>query len=146
MLRAMESGLEEFGIVDDEGPSAAPGAQGSLPPAPPGTPQEIQPTHTPGGTIIPSNDVLPEVLTNVPLFKGLLPAHLRRMATVSRFIEYKKNDFVFRHGDEGDGLYIVHQGSIRISRNASGMGEEALAIIKDGGGHSVIMACTIHTG
>ena len=81
----MESGLEEFGIVDDEGPGAdsAPGAQGTLPP-PPGAPDHVKPTHTPGGTVIPSADVLPEVLTNVPLFAGLLPAHLRRMATANR--------------------------------------------------------------
>ena len=82
---------------------------------------------------IPDDAVLPEVLTKVPLFAGLLPAHLRRMATVSTFMAFKKNDYVFRHGDDGDGLYIVHAGSIRISRNASGMGEEALAIIRDGG-------------
>jgi CRP-like cAMP-binding protein len=132
----MASGLEEFGIVDDEASDAgAPSIirDAKTPPPPPGVPTELPMTHTPGGTRIPSNDVLPEVLSGVPLFSGLLPAHLRRMATVSAFVEFKKNDFVFRHGDEGDGLYIVHSGAVRISRNASGMGEEALAIIRDGG-------------
>ena len=131
----MGSGLEEFGVVDDEASSfmQSPDHDPKLPPPPPGVPQEVEIQHTPGGTRIPDTTVLPEVLAKVPLFSGLLPAHLRRMATVSTFMEFKKNDFVFRHGDEGDGLYIVHTGAVRISRNTSGMGEEALAIIRDGG-------------
>jgi CRP/FNR family cyclic AMP-dependent transcriptional regulator len=137
MVKQMASGFEDFGIVDDEAPSptvgAEPSARDSKPPPPPGAPQELAVEHTPGGTVIQRNEVLPEVFSTVPLFSGLLPAHLRRMAMVSAFVEFKKNDYVFRHGDEGDGLYIVHSGSVRISRNASGMGEEALAIIRDGG-------------
>lgn len=131
----MASGLEEFGVVDEEtsSPTESQAHDPKFPPPPPGVPRKVEIQHTPGGTHIPDDAVLPEVLTKVPLFAGLLPAHLQRMATVSTFMAFKKNDYVFRHGDDGDGLYIVHTGSIRISRNASGMGEEALAIIRDGG-------------
>ena len=114
MLGAMSSGLEEFGIVDDEASAPAPEPSEPLQEAE----EEID---------------LPAVLSRVPLFSGLLPAHLRRMGGVTKTFEIKKNNLVFRHGDPGDGLYVVKSGAIRISRNASGLGEEALAIIRDGG-------------
>jgi CRP-like cAMP-binding protein len=47
-------------------------------------------------------------------------------------LDYKRGDAVFHHGDEGDGLYLILTGSVRISRNLSGMGEEALAVLKPG--------------
>jgi CRP-like cAMP-binding protein len=39
---------------------------------------------------------------------------------------------VFREGDEGDHLYIVASGAVRISRIYPGAGEEALAVLKRG--------------
>lgn len=111
----MVSGLEELGIVDDDAGEA-------------GAPKPVEAEQTP----IPEMS-LPEVLGQVPLFSGLLPAHLKRMGGVAKMIEIKKNAYVFKHGDPGDGLYVVRSGAIRISRNASGLGEEALAIIREGG-------------
>src|SRR5690606_22167351 len=99
LLGAMSSGLEEFGIVDDEASTPAP-----------------EPSEPPAGEGISEVD-LPAVLSQVPLFAGLLPAHLRRMGGVTKVFEIQKNDLVFRHGDPGDGLYVVKSGAIRISRN-----------------------------
>jgi len=113
----MTSGLEEFGIVDDDAPIAR---------AP-----EIS-----GGKQVDSDKIDPEkvkaALEEIPLFAGLLPTHLDRIAKLAREFEYTKNEYVFRHGDEGDGLYLVLDGAIRISRNVSGMGEEALAVLRQG--------------
>ena len=39
---------------------------------------------------------------------------------------------MFRQGAPGDKLFIILQGSVRISREVPGMGEEALAILKQG--------------
>ncbi len=116
MVQGMASGLEEFGIVDDDAGSAPP------------------PSSSPPAAASPVAELpLSAVLGQVPLFSGLLPAHLERMGKVAQVVEFKKNDYVFRHGDPGDGLYVVRDGAIRISRNASGLGEEALAIIREGG-------------
>ena len=113
----MTSGLEEFGIVDDDAPIA----------------------HAPelsGGTPVDPDKVNPELvkkaLEEISLFSGLLPTHLDRIAKLAREFEYTRNEYVFRHGDEGDGLYLVLDGAIRISRNMSGMGEEALAVLRPG--------------
>lgn len=114
----MGSGLEEFGIVDDDAPIA----------------RAVELTG--GKPVSEAKKADPAMvvraLEGVSLFGGLLPAHLRRIAKLAQEFEYKKNEFVFRHGDEGDGLFLVLEGAIRISRNVSGMGEEALAILREG--------------
>ncbi|NVB39067.1 cyclic nucleotide-binding domain-containing protein [Pseudenhygromyxa sp. WMMC2535] len=79
-----------------------------------------------------SQDEIKTALQEIPLFAGLLPTHLDRIAKQAAEYEYAKSEYVFCHGDEGDGLYLVVSGAIRISRNVSGMGEEALAVLREG--------------
>ena len=123
----MATGLEEFGVFDDEAGERARKEEAPLPDATateeeaalasliPGDPQEIH-----------------RAIEGIYLFAGLLPAHVDRIAKLAQETRVKKNDFVFKHGEEGDGLYLVLEGAIRISRNVSGMGEEALAILREG--------------
>ncbi len=115
----MTSGLEEFGVVDDDAPIAKAKELTS------GRPVEDKARKTDTATI-------KQALEEISLFTGLLPTHLDRIAKLAREFEYKKNEFVFKHGEEGDGLYLVLDGAIRISRNMSGMGEEALAVLRQG--------------
>jgi CRP-like cAMP-binding protein len=39
---------------------------------------------------------------------------------------------LFKEGEAGDKLYIIAEGAVRISRHISGMGEEALAVLRVG--------------
>ena len=115
----MTSGLEEFGIVDDDAPIArAPEISGGAKQV------ESQTKMEP--------EAVKRALEEIPLFTGLLPTHLDRIVKVARVYEYNRNEYVFHHGDEGDGLYLVLDGAIRISRNMGGMGEEALAVLRQG--------------
>ncbi|NJK60474.1 MAG: cyclic nucleotide-binding domain-containing protein [Oscillatoriales cyanobacterium SM2_1_8] len=114
----MSSGLEEFGITDDDAPIARSAELTG------GTPTEEPQKKDP-------QEVL-RALEGVSLFTGLLPTHLRRIAKLAQQYDFKKGEYVFRHGDEGDGLYLVLEGAVRISRNLAGMGEEALAILREG--------------
>lgn len=115
----MATGLEELGITDDGEPTPI---------------ARVEEDARPGGATTeeaPSEDV-EALLGKMPLFDGLLPAHLRRIAALSEIVDVPKGEAVFHHGDPGDGLYLVLDGAIRISRNVSGMGEEALAILRPG--------------
>lgn len=120
----MGTGLEELGIVDDDA-GAEPAASAATPASDPGA---AEAGTGEDAALVPLEDVLEAC----PLFTGLLPVHLGRMAKLAQVISYKKNDLIFEHGDEGDGLYILLEGAVRISRNVSGIGEEALAVLRDG--------------
>lgn len=127
----MTSGLEEFGIVVDDAPIAKakdpaaskPGEVGGQPGQASGKPIEAKQTDL---------ATVKRALEEISLFAGLLPTHIDRIAKLAREFEYKRNEYVFKHGDEGDGLYLVLDGAIRISRNVSGLGEEALAVLRQG--------------
>ena len=114
------TGLEEFGIIDDELPQLLARKKTERK-------HEVESHHarTP-------QDELVKTLERVALFAGLLPTHLIRIAKLARKVELRKGDSLFSHGDAADGLYLVVEGAVRISRSAAGIGEEALAILRDG--------------
>ncbi len=64
--------------------------------------------------------------------KGLSPKDLTLLTKFSNAEVYNRGETIFREGDLGDRLYIVLEGSIRISKHIAGTGEEALAILKKG--------------
>jgi CRP/FNR family transcriptional regulator, cyclic AMP receptor protein len=122
----MGSGLEELGIVDDSD-------EAQVQP-----PEERRGQAAKSGTITVESEAeqrsaaLVRMLRQVSLFEGLLPIHLRRIAALCQETSYKIGDRVFTHGDAGDGLYLILEGAVRISRSVSGIGEEALAVLKPG--------------
>ncbi len=119
----MGAGLEELGITDDGDEDASNAASSASDRPLIGKQPEVAPE-------LPRP--IPEVLESISLFAGLLPVHLARISRLAKVVDYPKNAYVFKHGDEGDGLYVVLDGAVRISRNAAGIGEEALAILRNG--------------
>lgn len=66
------------------------------------------------------------------LFEGLSPdvqVRVRQALTVEQF---PAGTTIFREGDVGDKLYLLHEGCIRISQRLGPGGEEALAVLKAG--------------
>lgn len=116
----MGAGLEDMGIVDDAEVSAESSGDGIAPQLPDGD------EHT------RRLEVLQRMLRQVALFDGLLPVHLERIASLVQEVHYAHGEPVFSHGDAGDGLYLILSGAVRISRSVSGIGEEALAVLKPG--------------
>jgi len=116
----MGAGLEELGIVDDDDGSAV-ALSGEK--VAEDLPEEEQTRRI---------EVLQRMLRQVTLFDGLLPVHLERIANLVQEVHYRPGDAVFSHGDDGDGLYLILTGAVRISRRVSGVGEEALAVLKPG--------------
>lgn len=54
------------------------------------------------------------------------------LASLSQEKRYHPGDVIFREGDEGDALYVVLEGRVRISKFIPGAGEEALAFLERG--------------
>jgi CRP-like cAMP-binding protein len=64
--------------------------------------------------------------------QGLSSQEMRLLAKYSREKSYSADALIFAEGDPGDRLYIVVDGSVRISRMVPGMGEECLSILERG--------------
>jgi len=73
-----------------------------------------------------------QALSSMNLFSGLTDEGLERIRAIAGEELHAAGDFVFREGEMGDKLYLILDGKVRISRNLSGMGEEALAVLGAG--------------
>jgi CRP/FNR family transcriptional regulator, cyclic AMP receptor protein len=73
-----------------------------------------------------------EALSKINLFRGLAKPGLAQLAAIAREESHGVGTIVFKEGDPGDKLYLILEGKVRISREVSGMGEEALAILGPG--------------
>ena len=73
-----------------------------------------------------------EIIKESSIFKDLDEAQVARVAEICEVQELKFDEWIFREGDEGDRLYFISKGEVRISRDLPGTGEEALAVSKPG--------------
>jgi CRP/FNR family transcriptional regulator, cyclic AMP receptor protein len=71
-------------------------------------------------------------LARVPFFDGLTREALALIAKVTTEESHATGIKIFQYGDAGDKLFIILDGKVRISRDLSGMGEEALAVLGPG--------------
>jgi CRP-like cAMP-binding protein len=63
------------------------------------------------------------------LFRNLDEAERAQVLIIGQVRSYQAEDVLFREGDPGDGLFIVMDGSVRISKQGA-TGEEALAVLE----------------
>ena len=73
-----------------------------------------------------------ELLRSVAIFKDLDDGELARVSEVCKEEKFKSGEFIFREGEQGNRLYLIVEGEVRISRVVPGSGEEALAVLKPG--------------
>ncbi len=77
-------------------------------------------------------DRMSEWLRHVPLLEGTHRRHLAHLARTLHRRGYETGEFVFRQGDVGSGMYIVHSGRIRIVAEDPVRGEIQLSILEPG--------------
>ena len=73
-----------------------------------------------------------DLLAKIHMFAGLQPAYLKRIANVGIRETYETGALIFSEGEQGDKMYLILSGAVRISRQVPGMGEEALAVLRSG--------------
>lgn len=64
--------------------------------------------------------------------RGMTSDQLTALAALATARDFEVEDAIFREGDEGEALYVVLDGKVRISKHIPGVGEEALAILERG--------------
>lgn len=72
------------------------------------------------------------MLQRSPLFRGLPPQALERIAALAVQRSFRAGEIVFSRGDPGDALYAVVSGKIRISAGAADGREISLNIMEPG--------------
>jgi len=90
-----------------------------------------EPNATPSRSTIPPEKAV-ELLSKISLFSALQPSYLRRIANLGIEEDYQSGGVIFKEGDQGDKMYLIFSGAVRIGRQVPGMGEEALAILRAG--------------
>lgn len=86
----------------------------------------------PGDATLEPGASVDQVLGRIRLFRGMKPAGLKKIAAIASEEQHKIGHVIFREGEVGNALYLILEGKVRISREVSGMGEEALAVLGPG--------------
>jgi CRP-like cAMP-binding protein len=80
----------------------------------------------------PASPALSEPISKISLFAALQPSYLRRIAALGIEEDFDANAVIFKEGAQGDKMYLILSGAVRIGRQVPGMGEEALAVLRAG--------------
>jgi CRP-like cAMP-binding protein len=66
------------------------------------------------------------------LFSTAPDQNLERLLPLIRVVPYRSGQKIFEEGCQGDRLYLVSAGSVRICKFIEGIGEEVLGVMKPG--------------
>ena len=72
------------------------------------------------------------LLTHVPLFQGLAPQELSRIARGTRELHPKKGEVLFHKGDSCSGFHLLVYGQIKLAFTSSQGSEKVVEIISQG--------------
>ena len=75
---------------------------------------------------------VPDLLAHAPLFRGLSPQELERIAGGTRDVRVEKGEVLFRRGDECHGFHIVAVGQVKLSLVTPEGGEKVVEILGPG--------------
>lgn len=75
---------------------------------------------------------VPALLARVPLFQGLAPDEVARIAAGAREVDLARGEILFQRGDASDGFYIVAYGQIKLAFTSPGGAEKVVEIIAQG--------------
>jgi len=77
-------------------------------------------------------DKILELISGIPLFSGLSEHQLKEIKQIAVDKHYKKGEFIFYEGDDGNGFYVVVEGTIKIFKVSSEGKEQILHIFGPG--------------
>ena len=73
-----------------------------------------------------------ELLRNIHLFDNLTEKELEKIQNICIKETHAKDTMMFFEGDPGKRCYLIIKGAVRISKFIPNIGEEALAVLKEG--------------
>lgn len=73
--------------------------------------------------VVSESQAICEFLRRVPLFNGLLPDTLTKVADQMELVEYQPSEVIFRQGDPGDNFYLIRSGEAEVVFEDGGPGK-----------------------
>ena len=73
-----------------------------------------------------------DILRGIDLFEGISERGLQEIIVLMTTNDVKRGMPIFEEGDEGNALFLILEGEVRISKDIPGVGEEALAFLPEG--------------
>ncbi len=73
-----------------------------------------------------------KVLKAVDILKELTDEEIKSVGKLATTKEYESGESIVRAGDEGDALYIIKSGSVRVSKVGFNGNDELLALLGEG--------------
>lgn len=70
-----------------------------------------------------------EVLARAGIFQGVEPAASEALAASMEYVDISRGDTIFAEGEQGDSLYIVMSGKVKMGRHSADGRENMLAIM-----------------
>lgn len=74
-----------------------------------------------------------ETLSQIPLFRRVIPQDRARLASVSHLRHYERGDLVFEEGDPSDFFFVVIAGRVKVFKRTPNGHERILEIFGAGG-------------
>jgi CRP-like cAMP-binding protein len=75
-------------------------------------------------------EIIAEALRGAPLFSGLPPEDLSRIAGVASLRRFPKGGTIFREGDRADGFYVVAAGKVKVFKMSAEGKEQVLHLLE----------------
>ena len=72
------------------------------------------------------------LLTHVPLFNGLMPDEIARVARGTREVHAARGDILFHKGDQPSGFHLIVYGQIKLAFTSPAGGEKVVEILDQG--------------
>ena len=81
------------------------------------------------GNAATTGDPSDEVLSQAGLFQGVADEAREALASTLHYADYSRGDTVFAEGEQGDTLYIVLAGKVKVGRRAADGRENMLSVM-----------------
>lgn len=72
------------------------------------------------------------LLKKINLFENFTDQELEKIRMICEGEYFKTGEIIFKEGDAGEKCYMILKGEVRISKFIPNIGEEALAVMKEG--------------
>ena len=81
---------------------------------------------------MPASPAMMQRLVQIPICKGLTEAEAAQIISISEEQAVERTRTVFREGDAGDGVYVVMEGTVEVTKRDSQGKEQSIAKLSDG--------------